>query len=97
MDYFYQKGKRALPRNLHNRRYNSLLSKCNVSYYNTTFVLWEDNAKIDLGETLWVSPGVDCIGPAQDRDSVDAVVNIRGPQNAGKFLSSRITDEWPLE
>jgi hypothetical protein len=40
---------------------------------------WEDNIKTDLGEIEW--GGVDCIGPAQDknkwRDPVYAIMNLR--------------------
>jgi hypothetical protein len=47
-----------------------------------------DNIKIDLRETGW--DGVDWIDLAQDRDQWRALVNtvnLRVPQNAGKFLS----------
>ena len=51
---------------------------------------WEDNIKIDTEEVrCW---GVDWIELAQDRGRwqahVNAVMNLRGPQNAVYFLSS---------
>jgi hypothetical protein len=50
-----------------------------------------DNIKIDLREMGW--DGVDWIDLAQDRDQwravVNAVTNLRVPQNAGKFLGGR--------
>jgi hypothetical protein len=49
---------------------------------------WEDNIKMDLREVAW---GLDCIDLAQDRDRwralVNAVMNLRLPQNAGDFLT----------
>jgi hypothetical protein len=51
---------------------------------------WEDNIKIDFEAVEW--RGVDWIDLAQDRDRwrafVNAVMNIRVPQNAGNFLTS---------
>jgi hypothetical protein len=48
-----------------------------------------DNIEIDLRETGW--DGMDGIDLAQDRDQwralVNTVMNLRVPQNAGKFLS----------
>jgi hypothetical protein len=48
-----------------------------------------DNIKIDLREIAW--DGVDWIDLAQDRGQwralVNTVMNLRVPQNAGKFLS----------
>jgi hypothetical protein len=53
---------------------------------------WVDNIKMDLLEIGW--SGVDCIGPAQDRDNwrnlVNDVMNLQGPLNAGKLLSGYI-------
>jgi hypothetical protein len=50
---------------------------------------WVDNIKIDLREIGW--DGGDWIELAQDRDQwralVKAVMNLRVPYNAGKFLS----------
>jgi hypothetical protein len=49
---------------------------------------WEDNIKMDLE----VGRGMDWIELAQDRDRwqalVNAVMNLRVPQNAGNFLPS---------
>jgi hypothetical protein len=51
---------------------------------------WEDNIKMDLKEVGW--GGMDWIDVAQDRDRwralVNAVMNLRVPQNAGNFLTS---------
>jgi hypothetical protein len=51
---------------------------------------WEDNIKMDLRETGW--GGMDWIDLAHYRDQwkalVNAVMNLRVPQNSGKFLSS---------
>jgi hypothetical protein len=51
---------------------------------------WMDNIKMDLTETGW--DGMDLIDLVQDRDQwralVNTVMNLRIPQNAGKFLSS---------
>jgi hypothetical protein len=50
---------------------------------------WVDNIKMDLTEIGW--DGIDWIDLAQNRDQwralVNAVMNIRVPYNAGKFLS----------
>jgi hypothetical protein len=50
---------------------------------------WVDNKKIDLREIGW--DGVDWMDMAQDRGQwracVNTVLNLRVPQNAGKFLS----------
>jgi hypothetical protein len=49
----------------------------------------ENNTKMDLGEEGW---GLDWIDVVQDRNRwravVNAVMNLRVPQNAGNFLSS---------
>jgi hypothetical protein len=54
---------------------------------------WEDNIKMDLRERRW--GGMDWIDLAQDRDQwralVNTAMNLRVPQNAGKFLGSRTT------
>jgi hypothetical protein len=51
---------------------------------------WVDNIKMDLREIGW--DGMDAIDLAQDRDQwralVNTVMNLRVPQNAGKFLIS---------
>jgi hypothetical protein len=51
---------------------------------------WEDNIKIDLQEVGW--GGMDWIDMAQGRERwravVNAVMNLRVPQNAGNFLTS---------
>jgi hypothetical protein len=51
---------------------------------------WVDNIKLDLREIRW--DGMDWIDLAQDRDQwrdlVNTVMNLRVPQDAGKFLSS---------
>jgi hypothetical protein len=51
---------------------------------------WEDNIKMDLEEVGWV--GMDWFEMPQDRDRwrdlVNAVMNLRVPQNVGNFLSS---------
>jgi hypothetical protein len=51
---------------------------------------WEDNIKMDLQELGWV--GMDWIEVAQDRDRwralMNAVMNLRVPQNAENFLTS---------
>jgi hypothetical protein len=52
---------------------------------------WEDNIKMDLQEVGW--RGMDWIDMTQDRDRwralVNAVMNLRVPQNAGNVLTSR--------
>jgi hypothetical protein len=51
---------------------------------------WEDNMKMDLQEAGF--GGMDWIELAQDRNRwralVNAVMNLRFPQNAGNFLTS---------
>jgi hypothetical protein len=51
---------------------------------------WEDNIKIDLQDVG--CGGLDWIQLAQDRGRwgalVNAVLNVRGPQNAGNFLTN---------
>jgi hypothetical protein len=51
---------------------------------------WVDNIKIDFRELEW--GGIDWIDLTQNRDLwralVNTVMNLRVPQNAGKFLSS---------
>jgi hypothetical protein len=51
---------------------------------------WVNNSKIDLREIGW--NGTDWIGLAQDMHKwwalVNMVMNLRVPENAGKFLSS---------
>jgi hypothetical protein len=51
---------------------------------------WVDDIKIDLREIGW--DGMDWIDLARDRDQwralVNTVMNLRVPQNAGKFCSS---------
>jgi hypothetical protein len=55
---------------------------------------WVDNIKVDLKKIGLVS--MDWFDLAQDRYQwkalVNKVMNLRVPQNAGKFLSSCITD-----
>jgi hypothetical protein len=50
---------------------------------------WMDSIKLDLKEIGW--DGMDLIDLAQDRDQwkalVDTVMNLRVPENAGKFLN----------
>ena len=50
---------------------------------------WEDIIKLDLQEVLY--EGMDLIDLVQDRDRwrvlVNAVMNLRVPQNAGNFLT----------
>jgi hypothetical protein len=52
-----------------------------------------ENIDIELRETVW--RGVDWIAMAQDRDQlrdlVNAMINLRVPLNAGKFLSGCTT------
>jgi hypothetical protein len=52
---------------------------------------WEDNIKMNLQKVGW-GGGIDWIDLAQNRDRcralVNAVMNFRVPQNAGKFLTS---------
>jgi hypothetical protein len=51
---------------------------------------WVDNIKMDLREVGW--DGMGWIDLAQDRDQwralVNTIMNLRVPQDAGKFLSS---------
>jgi hypothetical protein len=52
---------------------------------------WEDNIKMDLQDVGW--GGIDWIELAHDKDRwravVNAVINLRVPQNAGNFLTRR--------
>jgi hypothetical protein len=54
---------------------------------------WADNIKMDLSEVRW--GGMDSTGLTQNRDQwralVNTVMNLRVPQNVGKFLSSFTT------
>jgi hypothetical protein len=54
---------------------------------------WLDNTRMDLVEVGWGD--LDWIGLAQDRDRwralVNAVMNLRVPQNAGKLSSVQTT------
>jgi hypothetical protein len=58
---------------------------------------WEDNIKLDLENIGWDVMG--WIALAQDRDQwravVNTVMNLRVPQNVGKFLSSCTTGGFP--
>jgi hypothetical protein len=51
---------------------------------------WVDNIRIDLREIGW--DDMDWIDQAQDRDQwralVKTIMNLRVPENSGKFLSS---------
>ena len=55
-----------------------------------SFLIWDDNIKMDLQEVGW--EGMEWIDLAQDRERwralVHAVMNLRVPQNAGNFLTS---------
>jgi hypothetical protein len=54
---------------------------------------WVDNIRMDLGEVGWGD--IDLIGLAQDRDRwalVNAVMNLRFQENAGKLSSGFTTD-----
>jgi hypothetical protein len=57
---------------------------------------WVDNIKMDLRERGW--GGMDWIDMAQDRVQwrtlVNTVMNLRVPQNAGKFLSNCIIGDF---
>jgi hypothetical protein len=54
---------------------------------------WGDNIRMELGEMEW--SGVDWIGLAQDKNRwralVNAVMNLRVPQNGGKLWSGFTT------
>jgi hypothetical protein len=56
---------------------------------------WVDNIKMNIGERVW--DGTNWIGLAQDRVQwrafVNAVMNLRVPKNAGKFLSGCTTGD----
>jgi hypothetical protein len=58
----------------------------------------EDNIKVDLRDIGW--GGMDWIHLAQDMDQwrglINMVVNLRVPQNVGKFLSSRGIGGFPI-
>jgi hypothetical protein len=51
---------------------------------------WDDNIKMDIREIRW--GGMDWIHLAQDRDQrrahVKMIMNLRVPENSGKFLCS---------
>jgi hypothetical protein len=53
--------------------------------------MWEDNINVDFPEAKW--GGMDWTDLAQNRDRwralVNAVTNLRVPQNAGNFLTIR--------
>jgi hypothetical protein len=57
---------------------------------------WVNNIKMDRREMGW--DGMNLIDLAQDRDQwralVNAVMNLRVPQNAGKFLSGCTIDNF---
>jgi hypothetical protein len=57
---------------------------------------WVDNIEMDLRDIVW--GGIDWIDVAQDRDQwralVNTVMNLRLPQNFGKFLSSCETGDF---
>jgi hypothetical protein len=57
--------------------------------------MWVNNIKIELGEVGWGD--VDWIGLAKDRNRwravVNAVLNLRVPQNAGKLSSGLTTGD----
>jgi hypothetical protein len=57
---------------------------------------WVDNIEMGLREIGW--DGTDWIDLAQNRDQwrtlVNTVMNLRVPQNAGKFLSSCTIDSF---
>jgi hypothetical protein len=56
---------------------------------------WIVNIKMDLGELEWGEARIDWIGLVQDRDKfralVNAVMNLRVSENAGKFSSGCTT------
>jgi hypothetical protein len=53
---------------------------------------WEDNIKMDLQEVGWGGWSMDWIDLVEDRDRwralLNAVINLRVPQNAGNVLTS---------
>ena len=72
--------------------YSILVGKCEGNrLFGRPRCRWEDNIKTDLQKLGWGGGGMDWIDLAQDRDRwqalVNAVMNIRVPQNAGNFLT----------
>jgi len=65
-------------------------SKFIIFSYYYTYVIWEDNIKMDPQEVRCGS--IDWIELAQDKDRwlalVNAVMNLRVPQNSENFLTS---------
>jgi hypothetical protein len=57
---------------------------------------WADNIKMDLRERGW--GGMDWISLATDKNKwwapLNAVMNLRVPQNAAKIFSSQLVGSW---